>query len=289
MAAVKIDVRCGDPEGIALLQIAVARIDRLYEYLIAAGAELLKIKAAVYCVKIEARAVRRALNAREPVAVEVSYIDIDPLEGLIRAYDTAYLEAAAAKLVFRCEDLRKLNRSRRGACAAVLRRCVAENRLIAWALAALDHVVYAVALDGIYRRRARTLDDGDVLGKPVARAVGLKAVDKQQVARLRGVFPRAPQAALLKPAHAAGAAGKVRDNALGNARVSRAPADEHGAPRLIRQAVPCAVFRSVRVFFAVAELSFGNGHEALPPASGRVCKRRRDKAQKQHERKDKAQ
>ena len=276
MPAVKINVRRGDLEGEALLQIAAARIGRLDKYLIIARAELRKIKAAVERVKIEARAVRRALHAGEPVAVGVSYIDINPPEGIIRADIAAYFKAAPAQLVSGRKDLREPYRAGRGAHAAILRRCVAQDGFVTRALAALDHVVNAVALYRVYRRSARTLDDGDVLGKPVACAVGLKCVDKQKIARLRRVFPRAPQTVLLKPVHAAEAAGEVRYNALGNARISRAPAYEHGAPRLSGQAVPCAVFSSVPPLFTVAQLRLGDGHEAIALTAGRVGKRRRN-------------
>ena len=254
MSAVKINIRRGDLEVEALLQIAAARIGRLDKYLIIARAELRKIKAAVERVKI----------------------DINPPEGLVRADIAAYFKAAAAQLVSGRKDLREPYRAGRGAHAAVLRRCVAQNGFVTRALAALDHVVDAVALYRVYRRSARALDDGDVLGKPVAGAVGLKSVDKQKIARLRRVFPRAPQTVLLKPFHAAEAAGEVRYNALGNARISRAPAYEHGAPRLSGQAVPCAVFRPVPTLFAVAQLRLGDGHEALALTAGRVGKRRRN-------------
>ena len=127
-----------------------------------------------------------------------------------------------------------------------------------------------------------------MLGKAVALAVIFKRVDKQQVACLRSVLLRAPQAALLEPFHAAEAAGKVRYNALGNARIARAPAYEHRAPRLAGQAVPRAVLCAVLEFFAVAELRLGNAHEAFALAASGVGKRRRGKSEQHHRYKDKA-
>ena len=288
MPSVVADVRRRDLEGIALLHVVIVFVDRLDEQLIAAGAECGEAELAVKSVEIGSLALGGCLHAGEIVSVQVADIGIQPGYCAAGADSAAYTEILAAEGAARNDGAGYRYRARWRAYRAVLRRSVAQNGVVARSFAALDHVVYTVALDGVYRRVACTLDNCYMLGKAVALTVIFKRVDKQQVACLRSVLLRAPQAVLLEPFHAAEAAGKVRYNALGYARIACTPAYEHCAPRLAGQTVPRAVLCAVLEFFTVAELRLGNAHEAFAPAAPGVGKRRRGKSEQHHRRKDKA-
>ena len=287
MLASGIYVHCVDFEAVALLQIVIARIDRFYVQLIAARAEACKVEAGVELIKIGGLAVGIKALAAIKISIEIADIGIQPDEQAVGLGSAAYIEVAAAQMTVGCAHVRKTDRSHDAAYAAVLRRCVTENGIVARPLTALDHVVYAVAFNCIDRCFIRALDYGDMFGKAVTDAVCVQTVYKQQIACLRSISSVPPKSALFEPSDAGRAACEGRDNIAGYAGITRAPADEHCAPRLVRQAVPRTVFRAVLTLFAIAELRFGHSHEVFALAALPVCESRCRKESEQHYRGEK--